>query len=155
MAINFIRVSPTGSILGTQLLTHDEELQNTLLEARMYDNPDLRHQHVFECCLSSIVATRYVDSSHRNRTELTACRRSTHPSVSLCHICAGRKPSWNINGRRRCHSSKRSLLIHWLSSRPLIFTVSDPALFCVLISVSALDRFDDVVVGGEDLGVHL
>jgi hypothetical protein len=36
MAINFIRVSPTGSVLSTQPLTRDGELQNNLLEAQTY-----------------------------------------------------------------------------------------------------------------------
>jgi hypothetical protein len=39
MAINFIRVSPTGSVLST----YDEELQDNLLEAQTYDDADLRH----------------------------------------------------------------------------------------------------------------
>jgi hypothetical protein len=43
MAINFIRVSPTGSVLSTQPLTYDEELQDNLLEAQTYDDADLRH----------------------------------------------------------------------------------------------------------------
>ena len=46
MAINFIRVSPTGSVLSTQPLTYDGELRDNLSEARTYDDADLRHWHV-------------------------------------------------------------------------------------------------------------
>jgi hypothetical protein len=41
MAINFIRVSPTGSIRSTQPLTHDEELWDDLLEASTNDDANL------------------------------------------------------------------------------------------------------------------
>ena len=37
MTINFIRVSPTGSVLSTLPLTPDEELRNNLLEAGTFD----------------------------------------------------------------------------------------------------------------------
>lgn len=46
MAINFIRVSPTGFILSRQPLTYDEERWDNLLEARTYDDADLRHWYV-------------------------------------------------------------------------------------------------------------
>jgi len=46
MAINFIRVSPTGSVPSTLPLTPDEELRNNLLEARTFDDPNLQHWHV-------------------------------------------------------------------------------------------------------------
>jgi hypothetical protein len=46
MAINFIRVSPTGSIPSIKPLTSDKELQNNLLEVRTYDDADLRHWYV-------------------------------------------------------------------------------------------------------------
>jgi hypothetical protein len=47
MAINFIRISPTGSVLSTLPLTHDDELQGDLSKASTYDDADLRHWHVF------------------------------------------------------------------------------------------------------------
>ena len=36
IAINFIRVNPTGSVLSTLPLTPDEELQNNLLETKTF-----------------------------------------------------------------------------------------------------------------------
>jgi hypothetical protein len=47
MAINFIRVSPTGSVPSTQPLKYDEELRNNLLETQTYDDADLRHWDIF------------------------------------------------------------------------------------------------------------
>jgi hypothetical protein len=46
MATNFICVSPTESVPSTHFLMHDEELRDNLLEARPYDDADLRHWHV-------------------------------------------------------------------------------------------------------------
>jgi hypothetical protein len=46
MAINFVRISPMGSVPSTQPLTHDEKLQDDLSEASTYDGADRRHWHV-------------------------------------------------------------------------------------------------------------
>jgi hypothetical protein len=47
MAINFIRISPTGSVPSTLPLTHDQKLENDHLQALSYkDDADLRHWHV-------------------------------------------------------------------------------------------------------------
>jgi hypothetical protein len=46
MAINFIRVNPTGTVLSTHPLTYDEEFRNNLLKAQTYDDADLRHWDV-------------------------------------------------------------------------------------------------------------
>ena len=46
MAINFVRESPTDSVLSTLPLTLNKELRNNLLEARTFNNADLRHWHV-------------------------------------------------------------------------------------------------------------
>jgi hypothetical protein len=46
MAIDFIRISPTGSVPSTLPLTHDEELQGDLSKASTYDDADLRYWHV-------------------------------------------------------------------------------------------------------------
>jgi len=43
MAINFIRVSPTGSVPSTLPLTPDRELRDNLLEARTLNNANLWH----------------------------------------------------------------------------------------------------------------
>jgi hypothetical protein len=47
MAINFVRISPTGSVPSTLPLTHDQELENDHVQAVSYnDDADLRHWHV-------------------------------------------------------------------------------------------------------------
>ena len=47
MAINFIRVSSTGSVPSTLPLMHDKELEKDLLQALYYtDDADLLHSHV-------------------------------------------------------------------------------------------------------------
>ena len=46
MAINFISVSPTGSVPSKLPLTPHKELWNNLLEARTFDDADLWHWHV-------------------------------------------------------------------------------------------------------------
>jgi hypothetical protein len=44
MAISFVRISPTGFVLNTLPHTHDQELENDLVQALSYkDDADLRH----------------------------------------------------------------------------------------------------------------
>jgi hypothetical protein len=72
MAINFIRVSPTGSAPSStqQPLTFDNKLEKDLMVASCYrDDADLRHQHVLNAVYRQLFATRYVNT-HINRTEL-------------------------------------------------------------------------------------
>ena len=46
MDINFIRVSPTGSVRSTQPLTYDKELEDELSETSTFNDADLRHWNV-------------------------------------------------------------------------------------------------------------
>jgi hypothetical protein len=56
MAINFVRISPTGSVPSTLPFTHDQELENDLVQALSYkDNADLRHWHVFNAIYRQLV----------------------------------------------------------------------------------------------------
>jgi len=45
MAINFIRVSPIGSVLSTQPLTYDEDLRNNLLKETELEHNTLGNLH--------------------------------------------------------------------------------------------------------------
>jgi hypothetical protein len=71
MAINFIRVSPTGSAPSStqQPLTFDKELQKDLEVASCYRyDADLRHCHVLIAVYPRLLRQGML--AHRNRTEL-------------------------------------------------------------------------------------
>jgi hypothetical protein len=63
MAINFVRISPTGSVPSTLPLTDDDELQGDLSKANTYEDVDLQHWHI----LNAI----YRRLTRPGRTELT------------------------------------------------------------------------------------
>ena len=65
MGINFISVSPIGSVRSTQPLTHDEKFEDSLSEAGTYDDSDLWHFYVlnavYRWLLQQDVLTPYTE----------------------------------------------------------------------------------------------
>jgi hypothetical protein len=71
IAINFVCISLTGSVLSTRPLTHDKELQHDLSEAITYDNADLQHGHFLNAVYRQLSRQGMLTPQNRNRTDIT------------------------------------------------------------------------------------